>query len=530
MIHCRVRKGKVCSDLDARGLELLGSTQRGGSDTRPTLPVFEHGPDHVAAGRLDQSTADGHQLCPLDADRAASRASGEPTRHHTAMETTEREVASDLIASTSVVAQHVGRSGEASGPGQPKSGAKGQLRQSRLSVRGRGSAPVALFAMGSTREDAETGLGPQTPKLEGGTRDGENASRQIRKPSGDNAFPPDKTASCRSQGLLPDVHDFHRLQSGGSRSSPSSVDVASSQRQHTGGGNLSQAGEIEPIPARQQPQQATPSNGEQEVTRSALAKARFGNDSNHCYSNAVLLASYWAWSFTCSGSLLGRVLDRAILELCGKRRPLHVWSLLPWRQMMREWASPGIQHDAAEFLQFLAGAAPPGMLHSAWQARSIVQDEITITDQGAGCPLLLSVPSPASEHSTLQSMLDAWHSQASKHGFAAAPMSVVLQINRFQQVGDSWTKSTLRVQVPDTCSLPVFSNGLDVTFHRFRFRAGVIHLGPTPHTGHYRSILKPSAGQTFFITDDGVPAAKVTRAQEDMIRANLYLCFFTPDN
>ena len=105
-----------------------------------------------------------------------------------------------------------------------------------------------------------------------------------------------------------------------------------------------------------------------------------------------------------------------------------------------------------------------------------------------------------------------------------------VQIKRFQQVGDSWTKCNQRVQVPDTCSLPVFSEGLDVTWHRFRFRAGVIHLGPTPHTGHYRSILKPSAGQTLFITDDGVPAAKVTRAQEDMIRANLYLCFFTPDN
>ena len=428
------------------------------------------------------------------------------------------------------MAQHVGRSGEAPRPGQPKSGAKGQLRQSRLSVRGRGSAPLALSTMGSTREDAEAGLGPQTPQLEGGTRNGAEASGKIRKPSGDNAFPPDKTAGSRTQGRLPHVHDLNRLPNGGIRSSPSSVDVASSQRQHTGGGNLTQAGETESIPSRQQPQQATPSNGEQEVTRSVLAKARFGNDSNHGYSNAVLLASYWTWSFTCSGSLLGRVLDRAILDLCGKRRPLHVWSLMPWRQMMRAWASPGIQHDAAEFLQFLTAAASPGLLQSTWQARSIVQDGITITDQGAGCPLLLSVPSPDSEHSTLQPMLDAWHSQASKHGFAAAPMSVVLQINRFQQVGDSWTKCTQRVQVPDTCSLPVFSEGLDVTFHRFRFRAGVIHLGPTPRAGHYRSILKPSAGQTLFITDDGVPAAKVTRAQEDMIRANLYLCFFTPDN
>ena len=58
------------------------------------------------------------------------------------------------------------------------------------------------------------------------------------------------------------------------------------------------------------------------MIRSALLKARFGNDSNYCYCNAVLLASYWTWSFTQAGSLLGRVIDQAILDLCGKRRTL----------------------------------------------------------------------------------------------------------------------------------------------------------------------------------------------------------------
>ena len=87
-----------------------------------------------------------------------------------------------------------------------------------------------------------------------------------------------------------------------------------------------------------------------------------------------------------------------------------------------------------------------------------------------------------------------------------------------------------KVQVPETCSLPVFTEGLSLSHHRFRFRAGIIHLGETPCTGHYRAILKPSAGQTLFITDDGVPAVKITRAQEETVRANLYLCFFTSDS
>ena len=196
---------------------------------------------------------------------------------------------------------------------------------------------------------------------------------------------------------------------------------------------------------------------------------------------------------------------------------------------MRSWASPGTQHDAAEFLQFLTAAASPALFQSIWQARSIVQDAVNIMDQGAGCPLLLSVPPLASEQTTLQSMLDEWQSQAMVHGFDAAPMSVVLQINRFTQVGDTWTKSNQLIPVPETCSLPVFTDGLDLAFHRFRFRAGIIHLGSTPRTGHYRSILKPSEGSTLFITDDGVQAARLTRAQDEMVRANLYLCFFTLD-
>ena len=83
-------------------------------------------------------------------------------------------------------------------------------------------------------------------------------------------------------------------------------------------------------------------------------------------------------------------------------------------------------------------------------------------DRGDGCPLLLPVPPSESASITLQTMLDDWQSQAMVHGFESAPMSVVLQIGRFIQVDAAWTKSTRRVLIPDTCSLPVFTDGLNL--------------------------------------------------------------------
>ena len=509
------------------GMEKLGLPSGRASRTGSSLHVFEHGPAPAAPRRFDQSTAARQQLCPLVEDGSASGASGKPACSLTTMETSKRKSSGDNLPSTGLVAQHVGRSDKEARPSQSEPRAKNQLRQSRLFDGDRRPAFVALSAVGSPGEKPEARSQPQIPHFAGSTRDSAKVVGEVIRSTGCHPVPSDTSFGSRTQGSFPYLHGVDSQQGRGCQLDTSGFNDNSRQRLHPGGGHIPQAGAAASVATGEHSQQAAPIFREQEGIRSALLKARFGNDSNYCYSNAILLASYWTWSFLQADCLLGRGLDRAILDLCGRRRTFHVWTLLPWRQLMRAWSSPGIQHDAAEFLQFLQATASPVIFRSLWHARSLVQDAVTIMDRGDGCPLLLPVPPSESASITLQSMLDDWQSQAMVHGFESAPMSVVLQIGRFIQVDAAWTKSTRRVLIPDTCSLPVFTDGLNLEHRRYKFRAGLIHLGDSPRTGHYRSILKAEVGPALFITDDGVYAARVTRAQEDMVQANLYLCFFT---
>ena len=225
--------------------------------------------------------------------------------------------------------------------------------------------------------------------------------------------------------------------------------------------------------------------------------------------------------------MLSRAIDRTILDLCSRRHVFHVWSLLPWRNFLDAfepaWSSPGSQHDVAEFLQFLAPAST--FLACRWEARI---DELGIRVEDSGTvPILLPPMAQEAEPVTIQSLIDCWMAQPSVHALIDSPSCVVLQLNRFHRQDDGqWVKSAKRVIVPQTCSVPFFDGSLLFGFRRFRFRSGVFHIGQAPTSGHYRTVLAHEDGQ-LYLTDDGVPAVKMTRKLEALVQANLYLCLLT---
>ena len=59
---------------------------------------------------------------------------------------------------------------------------------------------------------------------------------------------------------------------------------------------------------------------------------------------------------------------------------------------------------------------------------------------------------------------------------------------------------TRPVLIPQTCSVPFFGDSLQYEFRRFRFRAGVIHLGQSPSSGHYRTVLAQPDGLCILLT------------------------------
>ena len=78
--------------------------------------------------------------------------------------------------------------------------------------------------------------------------------------------------------------------------------------------------------------------------------------------------------------------------------------------------------------------------------------------------------------------------------------------------------------------MPVFDEGLETRRAQFRVVGGVLHIGDTPSSGHYRSFLSLFAGahersalDQAYITDDGQVAHPLNAEERSLICANAYL-------
>ena len=77
----------------------------------------------------------------------------------------------------------------------------------------------------------------------------------------------------------------------------------------------------------------------------------------------------------------------------------------------------------------------------------------------------------------------------------------------------------VRVRFHQTLNLPVFENGVQCKWEPYHVVAGLIHYGDSPHSGHYRAILRVQT--SWWITDDGTPA--VPCEPDDSLRRGLYV-------
>ncbi|OLP80374.1 hypothetical protein AK812_SmicGene39212 [Symbiodinium microadriaticum] len=75
-----------------------------------------------------------------------------------------------------------------------------------------------------------------------------------------------------------------------------------------------------------------------------------------------------------------------------------------------------------------------------------------------------------------------------------------------------------KVRFHQTLNMPVFENGVRCKWEPYHVVASLLHYDDSPHSGHYRSILR--VRQTWWITDDGVPA--VPCEPDVQLRRGLY--------
>ncbi|CAE7863195.1 unnamed protein product [Symbiodinium microadriaticum] len=270
-----------------------------------------------------------------------------------------------------------------------------------------------------------------------------------------------------------------------------------SQRGDQGGVHLPEGGQDGAIGSRQHGAEAL---------RRAVRMLRLRNLSNHCYSHAVVSILCWFWATTsgrADADFLGKGLRQLCQWLCTRPpgTPIVLWQHIAWRAFHGGWVEPHRQHDVFEYLGYLRPKLGPDVTLGRWQGRQMHDAHITLLDEGSTWPLLLPAQLSTLEARTgaaltLQHLVDEWEcSQAGLHGMTHAPEALLVQINRFEVSPEGTLKVDTPLQPDPYLMIPTYLHDLDhatplaLQYRRYCRVAAILHLGDSPHAGHYRAIL-----------------------------------------
>ena len=258
---------------------------------------------------------------------------------------------------------------------------------------------------------------------------------------------------------------------------------------------------------------------------------------NSCYANSLLLSLLWSETYL-GCSILEGPLGSSLRTLAQAGRAVDVWSIMPWINATRNWHAPRQQHDIAEFLLFMRSRLSASVIDGTWGAAGSTAPHrgLEVVDNGPTWPLLLAdrptsahdVSTPRAECS-LQDLIACWHEQAEPRALLMPPRFCAIQVGRFDKKPDGrCIKSDFMLKLEPVVHVPTFHANLqDVYFVKYSVRACAVHHGPTPTSGHYRSVLLPSDGaiSKAFYTDDNATARKIKSSELVGVQRNAYIVF-----
>ena len=260
------------------------------------------------------------------------------------------------------------------------------------------------------------------------------------------------------------------------------------------------------------------------VTEASVRGLCFINHSNHCYANATVSSLLWVACSSVQGLAVHSLsLSRLLRWLTRRPQTVKLWDLRVWQNMTRSWHRPDIQHDAAEFLHYLAGVCCPEA-PDFWQARSQAPGQTEVADHGEMW-LLLAMVAPRlgpGNQCSLQSLFIAWRNQAERHALVSLPAVLPLQICRFANDG---RKLRFRVNLSKRVYVPYFTGSdISTSSHPYQVVAIVYHIGQSRTSGHYRAALLKE-GDIRFVTDDHQLPQEPSEVQSAEVLDNSYIFF-----
>ena len=143
-----------------------------------------------------------------------------------------------------------------------------------------------------------------------------------------------------------------------------------------------------------------------------------------------------------------------------------------------------------------------------WEARPAVGSIEARRPRVAGSTFV-ELTLPCTRQSELQDRIQSWHTQQAPHGLLTAPPFLLVSVARYANPVKGKNRIRLPCRVLQQASFPVFCDASDwVQWTSYRLIGGVMHLGSSPQSGHYRTFLahpNPTSAQASLTTEAAWP-------------------------
>ena len=223
-----------------------------------------------------------------------------------------------------------------------------------------------------------------------------------------------------------------------------------------------------------------------------LFRLRLRNPHMLCYANASILALMYAFESSehahAQLDFLRLLLRKAAVD---KSTTFNLAASLRFRQLTPTWDFSAQQKDAAEYLRDVLQAT--SILQVTWDTRCLAPEGVRLRDDHS-LPIRMHVTSDSS----LQQVINRWHRDSDVQALITESALVCIQLGRYPDAGKTFAKVDIIADV----QLPVFAEGLQVSWHRYKVMSAVVDIGEHMTSGHYRAILR--AGASWQYSDDAV--------------------------
>ena len=142
-----------------------------------------------------------------------------------------------------------------------------------------------------------------------------------------------------------------------------------------------------------------------------------------------------------------------------------------------------------ELLHHLLERNPLPFATCRWEARPVPGTAAARRPLICGTAYV-DIPLPRRAHATFQECIVQWHEQKIPHGLVVAPPILFVSLARYASMTRGKNPIRLPCKAMQKVSFPVFQGSEhNIAWTSYTLVAGVMHLGPRPQSGHYRSFL-----------------------------------------